>query len=149
MLESMASDGQRADPEEAACHLTERREALHARLRDAGSYDIEALAALRNETVQETRRFVAEACDAGELFVVEDGGRSVGPAIVLTSEGQPRPELTAAISVLRAVGEEGWSLWAWLATPSAWLGGAVPAELATHDKNRVTEAARRLASNAA
>ena len=62
---------------------------------------------------------------------------------------EPRPAAQEAISVLHEAGEDGWALWAWFATPSAWLGGRIPADLLATDPDRVTATARQRAAAAA
>lgn len=137
------------DPAAAAPRVAERREQLQDRLRASGSFTLEQLAAARHSSLEETRLFVAQACARRQLFVIDDSGQAIIPAILLDETASPKPELAPAIAAFGAVGETSWSLWAWLATPSAWLGGEVPHELAKSDPERVTDAAHRAASNAA
>ena len=60
----------------------------------------------------------------------------------------PRPEAASPIDALREAGEDGWSLWAWFASPSPWLGGRTPAEAMTDEPEAVADAARRRAASA-
>ena len=91
---------------------------------------------------------IAEWCQRRQLFVIDEDGQHLVPAFLLDETLSPRPELTA-ISTSSDMGDGGWSLWSWLATPSAWFGGAVPAGLVRTEPVRVAEAVRRAASNAA
>jgi hypothetical protein len=132
-----------------ALEQARRRAALHAGLLAQGAYTYRALAEGRQASEATTRQFVRRARDKGQLFTAVHDGETLVPAFLLDDSLEPRPAFAAAIASLSSVGEDGWALWAWFATPSAWLGGRVPAEVAAHDPERVAAAAARRASNAA
>ena len=71
------------------------------------------------------------------------------PSFLLDEELEPKPEAHDPIRALREAGEDGWALWAWFATPSAWLSGRVPAEMLATDPELVAESARQRATSAA
>jgi len=68
-----------------------------------------------------------------------------------TSKPQPAEVDITGIRYLTGsrVREDGWALWAWFATPSAWLGGRIPSELLGTDPQLVAESARQRAAAAA
>ncbi len=76
-------------------------------------------------------------------------GETLVPAFLLDDQFEPRSAAQEPIRLLREAGEDGWALWAWFATPSAWVGGRVPAELLTTAPELVAESARQRAAAAA
>jgi len=122
---------------------------LTSELMRRGAYDYDALAHGWDITVSAARKRVLRAAQRHQVFTVSYRDRTFVPAFVLDERLEPRPELVEPIAALVEVGEDGFSLWAWFVTPSGWLDGAVPAELAASAPERVHAAARRRASNAA
>ncbi|MEN8674998.1 hypothetical protein [Nocardioides sp.] len=123
-----------------------------ARLRQSLLRDREAwmtftdLAALRDLKESSIRTWVTRKRDAGELFTVRADSHVVVPVLQLTSAGQLRTEIAALVSELSVAGVDGWSTWAWLTSPSEWLSGEVPAEVASVNPARAVRAARRQAA---
>ena len=100
-------------------------------------------------TANNARQWISRHRRTGRLFTVTQEGESLVPAFLLDEHLDPRAEPQPAISALRAVGEDGWALWAWFGTPSSWLGGRIPAELLATEPEVVAEAARLRAAAAA
>jgi hypothetical protein len=134
---------------DATVAAARRTSQLRLELLEGGAFTYDDLAELRGPSYAAVRAWVHRNREQNRLFTVEYEDRTIVPAVCLDDALEPRPELQGPIEALRAVGEDGWALWAWLATPSAWLGGEVPAELARLNAARVADAARRRASNAA
>ncbi|RBY86451.1 hypothetical protein [Blastococcus sp. TF02A-30] len=65
------------------------------------------------------------------------------PAFQITAGGDPRPELRPLLEVLLGAGIGGWAAWAWLTSPSSFLSGDVPEQVATTDPTRALNAATR------
>jgi len=134
----------------AALEQARRRAALQTTLLSEGAYTYRALAEGRKTTEAAIRQFVRRARDRHKLFVVPYDGETLVPGFLLESETlEPKMVYTDAISALTDAGEDSWALWAWFVSPSAWLGGDVPADVALRAPERVAAAARRRASNAA
>lgn len=122
---------------------------LTADLMRQGAFDYDALAHGWDITLSAARKRVLRAAQRHEMFTVSYRDRTFVPAFVLDERLEPRRELAQMIAALTDAGEHGFALWAWFVTPSGWLDGAVPAELATSAPERVHAAALRRASNAA
>lgn len=122
---------------------------LAAELMRQGAYDYEALAEGWNTTTATARKRVLRAVNRSELFTVSFGSLTFVPGFLLDEQLETRPELAPIVETLVGGGDRGFALWAWLTTPTAWLDGAVPHELATADRERVLRAAAQRASNAA
>lgn len=122
---------------------------LRASLLRRDAYTIAALAQGRGTNANNARQWISRKRRANQLFTASHEGETLVPAFLLDEQLDPRPEVAASIEALRAVGDDGWSLWAWFATPSAWLDGRVPADVLDRDPEQVTEAARRRAAAAA
>jgi hypothetical protein len=129
-----------------AQRLARHREHLLA----SGAYPIEALAALRGDTAESaTRTWLTRRRKRDELFTVTHQNATLVPAFQLDDAGEPLSALRPVLKVLAKAGLSGWELWSWLATPTSWLGGQVPAALLTSSPARVVTAAERFASNLA
>lgn len=100
-------------------------------------------------TPNNVRQWISRHRKSHRLFTVTHEGETLVPAFLLDEELDPKPGPQAAIEALRRVGEDGWALWAWFATPSAWLGGRVAAEVLATDPELVAESARQRAAAAA
>jgi hypothetical protein len=133
----------------AAVDQARRRAGLRASLLSQGAFTYRALAEGRGTNEAAARQSVRRARGKHLLFSVVHDGETLVPAFLLDEDLDPRPIYRSAIEALTKIGEDGWALWAWFTTPSAWLDGEVPAQLAESDAERVAEAARRRASNAA
>lgn len=116
-----------------------RYSALIGDLMRQGAFDYEALAQGWDVTLSAARKRVLRAAQRHELFTVSYRDRTFVPAFVLDHRLDTRPELTGVLAVLSGAGEDGFALWAWLVTPSAWLDGAVPDELAVTSPERVLD----------
>lgn len=126
-----------------------RYSALSADLMRQGAFDYEALAEGWDVTLSAARKRVLRAAQRNELFTVSYRDRTFVPAVVFDDRLDTRPELTAVLTTLAGAGEDGFALWAWLVTPSPWLDGAIPHQLAVTSPQRVLDAAARRVSNAA
>jgi hypothetical protein len=122
---------------------------LSADLMRQGAFDYDSLAHGWNVSSSAARKRVLRAAHRHELFTVTYRERTFVPAVLLDEHLEPRAELASIIAALVTGGDGGFALWAWLVTPTAWLDGAVPNELATTDPDRVAHAATLRASNAA
>jgi hypothetical protein len=100
-------------------------------------------------TPNNARQWISRHRKAHRLFTVTHEGETLVPAFLFDDELEPKPEASEAIKALREAGEDGWALWAWFATPSAWLGGRVPAEVLATAPELVAESARQRAASAA
>ncbi len=70
------------------------------------------------------------------------------PAFRVTADGEPRPELRLLLEVPRGAGIDGWAAWAWLTSPSSFLAGEVPEQVAASDPGRALRAATRFVTAA-
>jgi hypothetical protein len=118
-------------------------------LRSAGWLSLTELAARRGEPdVGAIGAWAYARRREGALIVLEAPDREalVVPAFQLTATGDPRPELQPLLQVLfDAPGVDGWTMWAWLTSPSSHLGGGSPEQLAVTDPGRALAAAVRFA----
>lgn len=150
LVADMVPDFGQLDPvPHATVEQARRLAALKARLLESGAFTIRALADGWDVGVPTARKRVARARDRGEVFTVVHDGEVLLPAFLLDGQMQIRGELAEAIRVLADAGEDGWAAWAWLTSPSGWLDGSVPADLAASDPTAVAVAAQRRTSNAA
>lgn len=133
----------------ATVEQARRLAALRSSLLREGAFSTAAIAEARGITPNNARQWISRHRKSHRLFTVTHEGETLVPAFLLDEELEPKPEPQAAIEALRQVGEDGWALWAWFATPSAWLGGRVPAEVLATDPERVSESARQRAAAAA
>jgi hypothetical protein len=121
---------------------------LRTSLLGQGAIPTSAIATARGTTASTTRTWISRQRKAYRLFTVSHQGETMVPAFLLDEAFEPRDESRPAIEALRNAGEDGWALWAWFATPSAWLGGRVPVAVLLTDPERVGEIARRRAAAA-
>lgn len=129
-----------------ARRLAEHREKLLA----SGAYSIDALTRLRGAASESAMRtWLARRRQAHELFSVTYEGGTLVPAFQLDAAGDPIRALAPVLAALGAAGLEGWAVWTWFTASSAWLGGRVPLDVLAAEPERVADAARRMASNAA
>lgn len=133
----------------ATVEQARRLAALRASLLRKGALSTAAIAEARGMTPNNARQWISRHRKVDRLFTVTHEGETLVPAFLLDEELEPKPEASEAIIALREVGEDGWALWAWFATPSAWLGGRVPAEVLATDPELVAESARQRAASAA
>jgi hypothetical protein len=117
-------------------------------LRD-GALSTAAIADARGITANNARQWVSRHRKAHRIFTVAHDGETLVPAFLLDDELEPRPAAQEPIRLLYEAGEDGWALWAWFATPSAWVGGRVPSQLLATEPDRVAESARQRAAAAA
>ena len=133
----------------ASIEQAKRRARLRTKLLASGAFTHPAIAEGRGQSITAARQWVHRARERAAIFTVKHDGETLVPAFLLDQDLEPRPQFAPAITALRAVGEDGWALWAWFTLPSGWLDGRVPAEHALVDADAVTRAAERRASNAA
>lgn len=133
----------------ATVEQARRLAGLRASLLRGGAFSTNAIADARAITPNNARQWIARHRKAHRLFTVSHEGETLVPAFLLDESIEPKPEAQAPIKALRTAGEDGWALWAWFATPSAWLGGRVPAQLLSTDPDRLAEGASRRAAAAA
>jgi hypothetical protein len=126
-----------------------RLAALRASLLRDGAWSTAAIADARGVTTNNARQWVSRHRKAHRIFTVTHDGESLVPAFLLDEDLEPRPAAQEPIRLLRETGEDGWALWAWFSTPSAWVGGRVPAELLAREPDLVAESARQRAAAAA
>jgi len=132
----------------ATVEQARRLAALRASLLREGAFSTAAIAEARGTTSNNARQWISRHRKAHRLFTVTHEGETHVPAFLLDQELEPKPESHESIEALRQVGEDGWSLWAWFAAPSAWLGGRVPADVLATDPELVVESARQRAAAA-
>ncbi|MDA8208052.1 MAG: hypothetical protein M0Z92_03570 [Actinomycetota bacterium] len=109
----------------------------------------EMLASLRgDQRVSSTRTWVTRQRKERRLFSVSHAGQAILPAFQFAAAGRPRPELQPLLAALIEAGVDAWELWAWLTSPSSWLSGEVPEELAGAQPERVLRAAQEFAGSA-
>jgi hypothetical protein len=133
----------------ATLEQARRLSALRTMLLASGALSMEALADARGITANNARQWVSRHRKADRIFTVSYEGESLIPAFLLNDVFDPRPEVQEPIRLLHGAGEDGWALWTWFATPSAWVGGYVPAELLVTNPSLVSAAARQRAATAA
>jgi hypothetical protein len=128
----------------AALEQARKIAALRGRLLLTPAYSYETLAEVRGDaSIASTRTWVSRRRDARQMFTVVDSQRTVIPGFQFSAEGELRSELAPMLDVLMGAGIDGWSLWAWLSTPSSLLSGEVPEQVAFTDQRRALRAARR------
>ena len=133
----------------ATVEQARRLAALRASLLRKGALSTAAIADARGITPNNARQWISRNRKAHRIFTVTHEGETLVPAFLLDDEFEPRPQAQEPIRLLRGAGEDGWALWAWFATPSAWVGGRVPAELLATAPDLVAESARQRAASAA
>lgn len=133
----------------ATVEQARRLAAMRASLLRKGALPTATIAEARLMTPNNARQWISRHRKAHRLFTVTHEGETLVPAFLFDDELEPKPEASEAIKALREAGEDGWALWAWFATPSAWLGGRVPAEVLATAPELVAESARQRAASAA
>lgn len=145
VLREKLASSQIPGPPDTKTILALRRTELRDKLLSRGYFSNEDIANLRNTTVSSARTFVARSRKKRQIFTVKHGRHVVVPGILLDADGQPTA-ISGAIAILVPLGLDGWDLWAWLASPSGWLSGDVPADVFTTDPERAMTAVRAYAS---
>jgi hypothetical protein len=128
-----------------------RREGrVRAALLDGGWVDYAEVGRLRGVSENAARFALHKAAERRSVLLVQHEGRTLVPSFQLDEEGQVRTELVAVLEPLLASGTDPWRTWAWLTSPAALLGGAVPHEAARDPEELplVEHAALRLAERA-
>ena len=125
-----------------AQRLAARRDALLT----TPAFSHATLAKLRGQKVSSSRTWFYRQQSKGRLFAVSHKGQTVIPAFHLTDTGDVRPELAPLITQLQEAGLDGWAIWHWLTSPTAWLSGEAPEKVAVTDPDRAATAARRFAA---
>jgi hypothetical protein len=133
----------------ATVEQARRLAALRGSLLRGGALSTAAIARARGMTANNARQWISRLRKAHRLFTVTYEGETLVPAFLLDDELEPKREAHQVVKPLREAGEDGWALWAWFATPSAWLDGRVPAEVLATDPELVAESARQRAASAA
>jgi hypothetical protein len=133
----------------ATVEQARRLAALRASLLRDGAFSTAAIADARGMTANNARQWVSRHRKAHRIFTVTHEGETLVPAFVFDEQLEPRPAAQEPIRVLHEAGEDGWAMWAWFATPSAWVGGRIPAELLATAPDLVAESARQRAAAAA
>lgn len=133
----------------ATVEQARRLAALRASLLQDGAWSTAAIANARGITTSNARQWVSRHRKAHRIFTVTHEGESLVPAFLVDDELEPRPAAREPIRLLHEAGEDGWALWAWFATPSAWVGGRTPSGLLASAPDLVAEAARQRAAAAA
>ena len=130
----------------ATVEQARRLAALRASLLHDGAWSTAAIADARGITTSNARQWISRHRKAHRIFTVTNEGESLIPAFLVDDELEPRSAAREPIRLLREAGEDGWALWAWFATPSAWVGGQTPSELLASKPDLVAEAARQRAA---
>lgn len=130
----------------ATVEQARRLAALRASLLRDGAWSTAAIADSRGFTTNNARQWVSRHRKAHRIFTVMHEGETLVPAFLLDEELEPRQAAQAPVRLLHEAGEDGWALWAWFATPSAWIGGRIPAELLATEPGLVAEIARQRAA---
>lgn len=130
---------------------TQRQVQREAALRDdllenQGYETYESLAAKRDSLPSSVRTWVSRLREQNELFTVQFKRRRLIPAVQLDETGQLDRSISALVQPLLTAGLDGWSLWAWLCSPTGLLSGDVPADVSTSNPKRALKAANRAAS---
>ena len=133
----------------ATVEQARRLAGLRASLLRQGALTTAAIAKARRMAPNNARQWLSRHRRAHRLFTVRHEGETLVPAFLLDEEFEPTGRAVEAIRALRRAGEDGWALWAWFATPSAWLGGRLPADVLKSDPELVAKSARQRAESAA
>jgi len=133
----------------AAVATALRIRSVRRRLLESGAYDYKALAAGREASIEATRQFVSRAQRKYQIFTVEHDGVVLVPAFLLDEVLEPVPRYAEILSPLLAAGSSPWAVWNWMVSPSGWLDGGRPVDLALSHHNLVVQAAIERVHNAA
>jgi hypothetical protein len=134
---------------QATVEQARRLAALRTSLLRGGALSAAAVAEARGITLTNARQWISRHRKAGRLFTATYEGQTLLPAFLLDESLGPKDGAEEVIRPLRETGEDGWALWAWFASPSAWLGGRVPADVLDTDPELLAEIARQRATTAA
>ncbi|MCQ9366754.1 hypothetical protein NQ038_09565 [Brevibacterium sp. 50QC2O2] len=126
-----------------AQRLAANREAL---LLEHDHETYRSLAQKRQSRESSARTWVARMRERGDLFTLKVAGQTIIPALQLTADGTLEASMTPLVRTLLAAGMNGWSLWAWLTSPSGLLSGGIPAEVVGDNPRRALRAATRMAA---
>lgn len=110
-------------------------------LADHGAETYDSLAELRDAETSSVRAWVARARDRGDLFTIKVKGRILIPRVQLDDRGDLDVNVISLVQPLLQAGLDGWSLWAWLTSPTGRLSGGIPAEVVTRNPARAQKAA--------
>lgn len=119
---------------------------LNEELLGMGYETHESLAQSRHVPPSSVRTWVSRLRKNNQLFTVKLNGKTLIPAVQLTSTGELQPEVADLVRPLSEAGLDSWSLWAWLCKPTGLLSDNVPVELAQTDPRRAQKAAERYAA---
>ena len=127
-----------------------RRRAERAQLLAGEWLSLAELAARRGEAdVAAVGGWVYGQLRQRALIALETPDRTIAvPASQVTATGEPRPELCPLLEVLLGARLGGWAAWAWLTSPSSFLAGEVPEQVAASDPGRALRAATRFVTAA-
>ena len=133
--------------DEVIAGQVKRAAALRAHLLGLGFYDNASLAGiLQAKDVSTVRTWVARKREEGSLVTVEFAGKPVVPAVFVDEHGQLRDEIAALAKPLVDADLNGWAVWAWLCSPTGFLSGEIPSDVATRNPDRSRVAAERYAA---
>lgn len=129
-------------------HASQRQIQRSAALRrhlidDEGAETYASLAERQGKQESSVRTWVSRARKSHELFTVEVQGQTLIPGVLLTVEGKIDHAIAEMIRPLLTDDIGGWSLWAWLTSPTGLLSGDTPAEVARGNIERACTAAER------
>jgi hypothetical protein len=99
------------------------------------------VAEMAHSTAQNRAALAASWRKDGRIFgVPRPSAEYVFPTLQFSDDGQPLPGMRAVIAAFPEDARE-WQLFAWLATPNAWLEGRLPLSLLRTDPSSVARAA--------
>ena len=101
-------------------------------LKSGSAVTIDMIAEATDTDPGTVRQRVTRHRKAGRLITVSHDGRTLVPTSQLDEAFDLDAEAAAVVSRLVAHGMDGWSVWDWLETPNAWLGGDAPAQRLAH-----------------
>ena len=115
---------------------------LRARLLKSGTaVTIDMIAEATGKDSGTVRQRITRHRKAGRLITVSHDGRTLVPTAQLDEAFDLDHDAAAIVARLVEYGMDGWSVWDWLETPNAWLGGDRPAQrLAEGDTDAVHRA---------
>lgn len=96
-----------------------------------------------------TRTWLARRRAADAVFTVSHNGKTLIPAFQIDEHGEPRTELQPILSTLIHGRVQGWALWTWLTSPTSFLSGEIPEQVARTAPGRALRAAERFATRPA
>lgn len=152
---ALASQAKQAILEEnldLVSHASQRQIIRSATLRkqlvhEQGAETYSTLALLRDSQESSVRTWVSRSRNRHELFTVDLQGITLIPRVQLTETGSINPLIAELVRPLKSAGLDGWSLWAWLTSPTGLLSGDTPANVASTNIGRAARAATRYATD--